>query len=97
MKRHNPYKKKKTTHMDKKLLDQIGWSKEDIRCFVKDVEEEEKVGIKNEEVETKKIDISATPRVFSPPCQKQTVASAAKSVAAKITPEQKATIHVNRE
>ena len=46
---------------------------------------------------TKKIDKSAAPSFSSPACEKQTIASAAKSAAAKITPEQKAAIRVNRE
>ena len=44
----NPYKKKKKTHIDTKLMEKIGWSEEDIISFVKDVEEEEKVEAKNE-------------------------------------------------
>ena len=63
--------------------------------FVKDVEEEEKVDTKSEIKQ--KNDLTNAPIFSSPPCQKQTVASAAKSAAAKITPEQKAAIHVNRE
>ena len=43
MSNRNPYKKNKKTHIDKKLMEQIGWSEEDVICFVKDVEEEEKV------------------------------------------------------
>ena len=54
-KRRNPYKKSKGTYIDKKLMKRIGWSEEDVICFVKDVEEEEKVQTKNEEVDTKKM------------------------------------------
>ena len=91
----NPYKKKKKTHIDEKLMEKIGWSEEDVISFVKDVEEEEKVDTKSEIKQ--KNDLTNAPIFSSPPCQKQTVASAAKSAAAKITPEQKAVIHVNRE
>ena len=53
-KRSNPYKKNKKTYIDDKLMEQIGWSEEDVICFVKDVEEEEKVETKNDIDDTKK-------------------------------------------
>ena len=54
-KRRNPYKKSKRTYIDEGVMKRIGWSEEDVICFVKDVEEEEKVETKNEEDDTKKM------------------------------------------
>ena len=44
--RHNPYQKKKGTHLDPKLMERIGWSEEEIAAYLDsystfDQEEEE--------------------------------------------------------
>ena len=87
----------KPTIMDQALMETIGWSEEDIKGFGEDVDEEEMVGTKEEDQKVgTKDDISCEPGVVSPPLIKQTVASAAKSSANKITPEQKARTNKNR-
>ena len=97
----NPYKKKKKTHIDTKLMEKIGWSEEDIISFVKDVEEEEKVETKNENQKVgakQKEDVSGAPGLGSTPIEKQTVVTENKSqslTSNKITPEQKARINKN--
>ena len=98
MSERNPYKKNKKTHIDKKLMEQIGWSEEDIISFVKDVEEEEKVETKNEDEKVgakPKEDVSGAAGFFSPALAKQTV-DPKEANANKITPEQKARINRNR-
>ena len=86
----------KPTLMDQALMDKIGWSEEDIRCFVEDVDEEEKVGTMKEDQKVgAKEDVSGAPGFGSPALTKQTVASEAKSAANKIIPKQKARINKN--
>ena len=101
-KRRNPYKKSKRTYIDEGVMKRIGWSEEDVICFVKDVEEEEKVETKNENQKVgakQKEDVSGASGLGSTPIEKQTVVAETKSqslTSNKITPEQKARINKNR-